>query len=191
MSEHSPTHETQKQHETVHDHEHSAKLEKQIVQKAEMAQSAGASEDLSRIAKRAETHAEASENIKVNEHVNNEPDATLGMQQTLKSEAYQHTLKSIRAKLPKTSKAFSKFAHHKVVDVLSEAGAKTVARPSGLLGGSLVSFAGSLILLYYSRHYGFTYNYALLFMLFIAGFLAGVVLEIIIWTLYSRRRQHR
>ena len=191
MSEHKPaSYESHKQNEHLHDNgEHLASIEKSLLHKAELAKSEAAAEDLSQISKKAETHAEASASIKIDSHGDDEPDTVLGVQQTLKTDAYRHTLRAVQRKLPKPARMFSKIAHNNVVDSISEATAKTVARPSGFLGGSLFSFGGSLALLYYSRHYGFTYNYALFFLLFILGFIVGIAAELAVWALYSRKHQ--
>lgn len=192
MSEHKPHHEGHEHHENLHENgEHLARVEKDLLQKAELAQNEKANESLSHISEKAESHAESSANIQIDKHANEEPDAVLGVQQTLKSDAYRHTLRTVQRKLPKPARAFSKIAHNNVVESVSEVSAKTVARPSGVLGGSIFSFAGTLVLLYYSRHYGFTYNYALVFILFVLGFLIGIAAELAVWTLYSRKHpQH-
>jgi len=189
MSEHKPHHEAHKPHENQFGGEHLARVEKAKQEKAELAQNEKANESLSHISEKAESHAETADSIQIDKHANDEPDTILGVQQTLKTDAYQHTLRAVQRKLPKTARAFSKIAHNSVVESVSELGAKTMARPSGILGGSLFAFIGSTVLLYYSRHYGFTYNYALFFILFILGFLAGVAAELAIWTLYSRKKQ--
>lgn len=189
MSEHSPLHEGHKPHENLHDGEHLARIEKTKLQEAELAQNEKAKENLSHILKQAESQAESAKSINIDKHDDNEPDTAVGMQQLLKADAYRHTLRTIQRKLPKPARMFSKIAHSNVVESVSEVSAKTVARPSGFLGGSIFSFAGSLALLYFARHYGFTYNYATFFILFILGFMAGVVTELAIWAIYSRNHR--
>jgi len=75
-----------------------------------------------------------------------------------------------------------------VVRITSEAASKTISRPSGLLGGGLMAFAGSLVYLYLAKHIGFRYNYLLFTLLFVGGFAVGLCLEVIIW-LVSRQRK--
>lgn len=190
MSEHKPTHESHKPNEHLHDGEHLARVEKAQLRQAELAKKAHELDDISHISEQAETHAESSDSINIDKHNDDEPDTVVGMQQVLKADAYRHTLRTIQRKLPKPARMFSKLAHNNVVESVSEVGSKTVARPSGFLGGSLFSFAGSLTLLYLSRHYGFTYNYALFFILFVLGFLVGIAIELAIWTVYSRKHRH-
>ncbi|HUP26785.1 MAG TPA: hypothetical protein VM124_04030 [Candidatus Limnocylindrales bacterium] len=188
MSEYAPKTEHQLHHEKLVDEEHRARLEKTLSEKAQEAKAELAANDIEALREKAEMHAEPSEHIKPDQQNEPEPDALLGMQQILKTKAYDHTLKRIRQKLPKPARVFSQFAHNKVVEAASNAGAQTVGRPSGILGGSLCAFTGSVIVLYYSRHYGFTYNYALFLLLFIGGFLIGVVAELLIWFTYSRKQ---
>ncbi|MEO8863139.1 MAG: hypothetical protein ABI354_02340 [Candidatus Saccharimonadales bacterium] len=113
-----------------------------------------------------------------------------GSQQALKSEAYKRSLEKIQKKLPKTSKAFSKVIHNDAVEAVSNIGAQTIARPSGLLGGSICAFLGSSILLYTSKHYGFRYNYLVLLLLFIGGFALGALIELVVWMLHTRKQRY-
>lgn len=192
MSEHAPkSHETHKAHENLVSHEHQAHAEKQREAAAEHARRhAKSAEQVAELHEKAEKHAKSGEDIKAN-HLENEPvkDTYLGTQKHVKEQAYQQTLRATQRKLPKTSRRFSKVVHNDVVNAVSEVGAKTVARPSGLLGGSMVAFFGSVIFLYYARHYGFRYNYLVLFILFALGFAVGALIELIVWALYSRRHR--
>ncbi len=189
MSEYAPKTERELQHEKLVDDEHRARLEHELSKKARQAEQELAAKDIEALREKAEMHAEPSEHIKPDQQEEPEPDTMLGMQQVLKSKAYEHTLRRVRQKLPKPARVFSRFAHNKAVEAASNAGAQTVGRPSGILGGSLCAFLGSVVVLYYSRHYGFRYNYALFFVLFIGGFLVGVVAELLIWLIYSRKQR--
>ncbi len=189
MSEHQPRHEQHKSHEQLVDNELREHAEAAIVAKAEAAKQARSHENLAALSEQAAEHAKASEHIKPGESSETESDTPLGVQQLLKSQAYEHTLRRIQQKLPKSARTFSRIAHNKTVESISNASAQTVARPSGILGGSLCALLGSLLLLYYSRHYGFKYNYSLFFLLFIGGFLVGVLAELALWFLYSRRHR--
>ncbi len=104
----------------------------------------------------------------------------------LKQQALQRTLTRVRKQLSAPGRAFSKVIHQPVVDSISQATGKTVARPSGLLGGSLCAFLGSSVFLWMARHYGFTYNYLLFVFLFIGGFAIGMILEL---SLFALRRK--
>ena len=174
----------------LHDGEHLARIEKAKLEQAESARNEKSKENISQILKQAESQAESAKNINIHNHGDNEPDTVVGVQQLLKTEAYRHTLRSIRRKLPKPARLFSKVAHNSTIESISEVSAKTIARPSGFLGGSIFSFTGSLVLLYMSRHYGFSYNYATFFILFVLGFIAGAAAELAFWALYSRKHRH-
>ncbi len=117
-------------------------------------------------------------------------DAALpGIQQSIKNKAYYRELNKIQTKLSGTSRKFSKIIHNKTIESVSNIGAQSVARPSGVLGGSIVACIGSFVTYYMARHYGFRYNYLLLFLLFVAGFLLGGILEFCIWLALGRRRR--
>lgn len=95
----------------------------------------------------------------------------------LKDSSYKQTLRHIQTKLRGSDKVLSRAMHQPVVEKLSNAGAKTIARPSGVLGGGFMALIGSSVLLYMTKHYGFEYNFTIFFLLFVTGFLAGLVLE--------------
>jgi hypothetical protein len=87
------------------------------------------------------------------------------------------TLTTIRNRLPVADKALSNVIHQPVIRAVSNAGAKTVARPPALLGGGFVAFVGSSLYLYLASHIGFTYNYVVAGLLFAVGFVLGIAGE--------------
>jgi hypothetical protein len=98
----------------------------------------------------------------------------------LKDAALHRTLKHVQHELPRSQRLLSKTIHQPAIRRVSAATGQTVARPSGLLGGGLCAFAGSLVYLYLAKHIGFTYNYLLFFVLFVGGFVLGVVFELLL-----------
>lgn len=94
-----------------------------------------------------------------------------------KEEAYQNLLVDVRKRLSKRQRVFSKFIHRPTVERVSEIGAKTVARPSGVLGAGIFGLIGSSIVFWMSHYYGFYYNYFVGIALILAGFAAGLVVE--------------
>ncbi len=102
---------------------------------------------------------------------------SLGMQQQLKNDAYKRTMNKIRNDLNPVERRFSKVIHNPVIETISEASGKTIARPSAIIGGGLLSLVGSSAVLYMSKHYGFSYNTFTFFGLFAIGFLAGILIE--------------
>lgn len=187
MSEHQPKHEAAKHHETLVDPEHHKNIEKAVHEKAEKSRQERSSENIKLLHELANEQAEAQHKIIVEDVQDREPDTLLGMQQSLKTNAYDRTLRSVQQKLPKPARIFSQTVHNKTVEAISNATAKTVARPSGILGGSICAFIGSVILLYYSKHYGFTYNYLLFLLLFVGGFFIGAIIEMAVWSVYRSR----
>lgn len=189
MSERAPQHEHHNSHEHAVSHEHQARVEKQREAAAEHArQHTKSAEQVAELHKLAEQHATSKEDIHADRLEEPATDTYLGTQKEIKDQAYQQTLLATQRKLPKTTRRFSQLVHNNAVDVVSETSAKTIARPSGLLGGSIVAFFGSVIFLYCARHYGFQYNYLVLFILFAGGFVVGAFIEALVWLLYRRRR---
>ena len=101
----------------------------------------------------------------------------------LRKNNLSHSLKKIRRELPSYQRPFSKLIHNDVVEAVSEASEKTVARPSGLLVGGITSFLTSLAVLFICRYYGYEYNYLIGLVSFGGGFVIGVLGEFIIKSL--------
>lgn len=106
----------------------------------------------------------------------------------LKTHALHTVLNQARKHLSKPQRSFSRFIHAPVVDAASSVAEKTVARPAGLLAGSLCALIGSSIVLYMSKHYGFEYNLLLFIILFIGGFAFGSLVELLVFGLKKARR---
>jgi hypothetical protein len=106
----------------------------------------------------------------------------------IKTLRMRRNLGHVQNKLKPAEKSFSKVVHQPLVQLVSESAAKTISRPSGILGGGIVAFIGSLGYLYLSRHLGFTYNYLFFLVFFIAGFALGSIAE---YTLYWFHKKSR
>jgi len=126
----------------------------------------------------AKTEAVSGKEMNVTENEGSQQ-SPLGMHRQLKEVAYDRSMERVRSTLPKPARAFSKLIHTPAVDAVSEGVGKTMARPSGILGGGVAALIGSLILVYVTRHYGFTYNYLLFILLYIGGYCFGLVIELI------------
>lgn len=109
-----------------------------------------------------------------------------GLQKELKAESYKKTMQRVQHNLNKPERGLSRIVHQPVVDKVSTALGTTIARPSGILGGSACALIGSIGLVYFSRHYGFTYNYLFFTVLFVSGFFAGLVFEAAIKAAHKR-----
>lgn len=97
----------------------------------------------------------------------------------LKNMAYSRLLNRARKQLNPLEKPLSKFMHQPVVDAISETAAKSIGRPSGLLGGGTVALVGTSIYYYIAKHYGYEYNFFVFIFLMAAGFAAGWSAELL------------
>lgn len=100
-------------------------------------------------------------------------------QEIAKFQAKQN-LKNIRRDLGTTDRIISKIIHSPVLDKISEKSSSSIARPSGILGGSILAFLGSLSYLIFVKYVGITYNYLFFFGFFFLGFIVGIIIEFII-----------
>jgi hypothetical protein len=124
--------------------------------------------------------------ITVGEHRQDSDQPVRGVQKELKADAYRRTIKKVQGRLGFTGRVLSKAIHSNLVEPVSEVSAKTIARPSGILGGGISALAGSGAALYMAKHYGFTYNFTTFLILLSAGFAVGVAVEALIG--FIRRR---
>ena len=180
-----------KHHEQLVDHELQKRHHEAAVEKARRALAEHEATNKAELAREAAKHAQESRKHHKPEEAPKTHHDTLGVQQSMKNRAYKRELSKIQTKLPRSSRSFSKFIHNPTVETVSNIGAQTVARPSGLLGGSIFAFVGSLVLYVMTRQYGFTYNYLMMFLLFVAGFAIGALVELIGWQLFRKNRTSR
>ncbi len=97
----------------------------------------------------------------------------------LKQQSAKQGLKSVQRQESASARALSKVIHQPVVQTTSEVAAKTVTRPSGLLGGGIAAFVGGSVYLYLAYHIGFVYRPTVFIALTLAGFIVGLVLELL------------
>jgi hypothetical protein len=109
----------------------------------------------------------------------------------LKSQTLNLTLRKTRQQLSKPAMAFSKVIHQPQVDVISDVTGKTIARPSGLLFGGLFALLGSLLYLYSSYHYHFTYKYIAFSLFFVGGFIIGLLIEFLGKVFKRNKTEHK
>lgn len=165
--------------------EHGEKI-KSIIEKAEKAEHKEKN-DLETIRQSIEKETKKQEQSKSEQAKDKENDAgTIVIDRTVKRKAYKKELKKVQSQLPAAQRSFSKIIHNKTVENISEVGAKTVARPSGILGGSLVALLGSTGVLLMSRHYGFEYNFFVFIALLIGGYFVGLILEMLLRLLFKK-----
>ena len=97
----------------------------------------------------------------------------------IKHDAYKKVLRKTQKQLSTTDRAFSKIIHRPAIEKASDIGSKTVARPSGILFGGVGAFIGSLVVFIISKRSGFTYNYILFVLIFICGYMMGLLIELV------------
>jgi hypothetical protein len=105
-----------------------------------------------------------------------------------KSSTLERTLRSVQKDLRPYERPLSKFVHNAAVEHLSEAGAKTIGRPSGLLVGGTASFFISLAVFLACHYLGYGYNYFIGLASFPVGFAIGLIIEFISKSLQDRSR---
>ncbi len=175
--EHQPAHETAHNNELINDKHEAAKRARHEHAEA-----------LDEIRHNIDTQAVEAEKTR-GETVEDEP-TTQHVTKELKTIRYKETMRYVRRHLTKRERKFSSIIHAPTVEKVSEVGAKTIARPSGLLGGGLVALIGSIGTLYIARQYGFEVPNSLFMALFVIGFAVGVVAEFIVAG-FSVRRGNR
>lgn len=106
----------------------------------------------------------------------------------LKQITLRRELQRLRRQLPVPQRLLSRIIHQPAIRAVSQAAGQTVSRPSGLLGGGLVAFAGTSGYLYLARHIGFNYNYLVFLVLLAGGFILGLVLELLVHLATRSRR---
>lgn len=113
---------------------------------------------------------------------------TYGTQRALKEESYTNTMYHIRSALPAPSRVFSKVIHSPLVENTSQIVSKSIGRPTGLLWGGLVSLAASSFSLFFAKRYGFEYNFGILILSFLTGYLVASIIEAIYHGITRNRR---
>ncbi len=145
--------------------------------------------DVKEIKHAVEQHAVSAKEITIGEHEHSPKASTWDDRHKMKSDAYNRTLQKVRKHLGLQERGMSRVIHQPVVETVSDTAAKTVARPYGILGGGIVSLIGSGALLYMAKHYGFRYNFFIFFLLFVAGYLLGLLVELVLGRRLSRRHR--
>lgn len=141
---------------------------------------------LGRIDKVARSKHESGHTTKTDERPD-KPEETVFAGAQLKDTTLKRTLKGVRKDLKPYERPFSRFLHNNAVEKISETSAKTIARPNGLLFGGIASLLTSLVIFFICRYYGYEYNYFIGLVSFPAGFLIGLLGELITQPLRHRR----
>lgn len=124
--------------------------------------------------------------VTVGERQEDNATTPMGVHRKLKNDAYKQTMKRVQSRLHGPKKLMSRAIHQPVIEKISNVGAQTVARPSGILGGGFLALIGSTLLLFMAKRYGFPYNRSVFFLLFLGGFVIGLILEGLLKVLRKR-----
>ncbi len=90
---------------------------------------------------------------------------------------YREVLKNVQHTLTPASKRFSKFIHNSAIEPTSEFLAKTVMRPSVVVGASVSALVLGGALYLYAKHYGIYLPGSFFVFSMLFGALAGLVVE--------------
>lgn len=137
--------------------------------------------DTDALRKQAEQQAISAKEVNLAEHDSTpaSSSSSIGLYKQLKDDAYRRILSKTRQRLSAADRTLSAIIHQPMVEKLSNGAARTLGRPSGLLAGGLVAVIGSTLHIYFSRKYGFEYNYLVFFGLIAIGFLLGTAIELL------------
>lgn len=135
------------------------------------------SPDVAELRREITTEAISSKELKPTQSTQPESSSHSDSPKRLKKLAFQKTMSNVRAQLKLPSRIGSKIIHQPTVDKISSLTGQTVARPVSLLTGGFTALVGSGLLLYMARNNGFSYNYLMIFGLFVVGWLVGLALE--------------
>lgn len=179
MSEHLPRPTEKKEHAPSPE---SARQEKERLEhlKHQAEKAERQHRNIEQLKERAESIAKSRKEVTAAEKGEKKHEPVIGMQRELKSQAYKETMRKVRRHLSPANRSFSKFIHQPAVDAVSEFSAKTVARPSAILGGGIVALLGSGFILFMAKYYGFRYNFFVYIGLLAVGFVAGVLIELLV-----------
>ena len=181
--EHEPTLPSPEKHKAIAEH-----AEK--IQQEEQAHAESLVEAREKVAELAKVEHEQLAKEQLEAHEDQPENRATIINNELKSVTFHRELKSIQNKLNPSERILSKAIHQPVIRVVSEAAGKTISRPSGLLGGGIMAFIGTSLYLFIAKHYGFEYNNTVFLVMFSAGFLLGLVLELVIHITGSSRKAH-
>lgn len=94
-----------------------------------------------------------------------------------KKMTYKATMRRVEGKLPAYQRTFSKVINNDTVDKVSNVASKTVARPSGLMGGGILAFLVLLIVTFYASRYGWEVSGSEFVVFVIVGWALGLMVE--------------
>lgn len=97
----------------------------------------------------------------------------------IKRDTFKKVMDRTQSQLPKNQRVFSKFVHAPAVEKSSEIIGKTIARPSALFTGGLISLIGMLVVLLTAKRTGFVLSGSEMMILFAVGWAIGIAVDLI------------
>lgn len=94
-----------------------------------------------------------------------------------RKQAYDSIMREVQSQMSPAERNFSRFIHAPVVEKVSEATGKTIARPNAILAGSLSAFVLVLGVYLVARHYGYPLSGAETMVAFAAGWVLGILFD--------------
>ena len=94
-----------------------------------------------------------------------------------KDHAFKSTMESVQQQLSPAERAFSKIIHNPVIESISNAASKTVARPNAILAGSITACIVVLAVYLIARQYGYALSGAETIFAFAFGWIVGIVYD--------------
>ena len=94
-----------------------------------------------------------------------------------KQMTYKATMRRVESRLPSYQRTFSKVINNDKVDKVSNIASKSVARPSGLLGGGVLAFLALLITTIYANRYGWEVSNSVFMVFVVIGWAIGLMVE--------------
>lgn len=159
--------------------ERSKELLNEAKREASRAESEDAAAKLRESRKAIDEAAESAKDAEQHSTVEEEPQAatTFWYTKEYARQAYSQMMGRTRRQLKRPDRVVSRVIHQPVIEQLSELGEKTIARPSGVLVGSICAFVASLVTYMLARRYGYDMSYAVFLYSLLGGFLLGIVGE--------------
>ena len=148
-------------------------------EKAERAKNDHA-ENLDKIRSQIEKEAPNAKELSVAEsNQKDEPDGanTYWYSKEYRELAFKQLMGKVRGHLTTSEKLGSKIIHQPVIEKAAELSGKTIARPSGVLLGSIFSFIASISTYFFAKQNGYDMSYGIFLASFVGGFMLGIVVE--------------
>lgn len=183
---HSPEHRKSREHETQPNPERSPEKPKHNKEREHHQSAEQKKHTIENIQKSIESTAVSGKEYSVGES-ETPNEQQYGTTRKLKKSAYKKVIKQTQKSLKGPERSFSKAIHQPTVERVSEVTAKTIARPTGILFGSICAFVVSAVVYYLSKRNGFTYNYLLFLLVFVGGYTLGLLIETIGWLVKTPR----